>query len=194
MDRDDLARALEQGETLKRIGERTGLEVKEIRKLAGEFGLPMPAEIRRRQVADALAEGRRSVVRLCPRHGRTEFAIVGSTHRLHCKRCRAEAVGRRRRKVKQLLVEEAGGRCLICGFSDHLAALEFHHVDPRTKSFGLAQRGITRSIEAVRREARKCVLVCANCHAAIEVGELEVPVQLPRAIAPNPQRSDYTIA
>jgi hypothetical protein len=50
-----------------------------------------------------------------------------------------------------------------------LAALEFHHVDPSAKEFGLAHRG-ARSIERLRAEARKCVLLCSNCHAEIENG------------------------
>ena len=81
-------------------------------------------------------------------------------------------------------MDEAGGRCVRCGFDRSSAALEFHHLDPRTKSFGLAQRGMTRSIEEVRREAGKCVLLCANCHAEIESG-VEVPLELSRQIGPG---------
>jgi len=102
-----------------------------------------------------------------------------------CKRCRSEAVARRRRKVKQLLVKQAGGRCQLCGYERCLAALEFHHLDPKEKSFGLAQRGITRSIEEVRREAEKCLLVCANCHAEIEAGATTVPLQFAQTIVPG---------
>jgi hypothetical protein len=45
----------------------------------------------------------------------TAFAIVGSEQRLRCKRCRSEAVAKRRKRVKQILVEESGGRCALCG-------------------------------------------------------------------------------
>ncbi len=109
------------------------------------------------------------------RHGETEFAIVGSECRLRCKRCRAEAVARRRRKIKRILVEEAGGRCQICGYDGSFVALEFHHLDPTKKSFGVAQRGITRSIDKVREEVRKCILICANCHAEVEAGLATLP-------------------
>jgi hypothetical protein len=84
-------------------------------------------------------------------------------------------VQRRRRKVKRILVEEAGGRCLICGYDRHPAALHFHHLDRTEKSFGLSRRGITRSIEALRAEARKCVLLCSNCHAEVEAGVTSLP-------------------
>jgi hypothetical protein len=94
---------------------------------------------------------------------------------LRCKKCRAEAVARRRRKVKEILVEEAGGCCVICGYDRSVCALEFHHRDPSQKAFGLAQRGITRSIAEVRREAEKCVLLCSNCHSEVEHGVTRLP-------------------
>jgi ribosomal protein L30E len=62
-------------------------------------------------------------------------------------------------------------------------ALHFHHIDPATKSFGLARRGITRSLERVRAEAAKCVLLCSNCHAEVEAGL--VALTLSRAGSPK---------
>ena len=72
--------------------------------------------------------------------------------------------------MKQLLVEEAGGRCGLCGYDRYVGALQFHHVDPAEKSFQLGQSGLTRSIDAMREEAAKCVLLCSNCHAEVEGG------------------------
>jgi len=80
---------------------------------------------------------------------------------------RGEAVARRRRR---LLVADAGGRCSVCGYDRYIGALQFHHRDGKAKSFGLADRGLTRSLEAVRAEAAKCVLLCANCHSEVEAG------------------------
>jgi hypothetical protein len=86
--------------------------------------------------------------------------------------------------MKETLVAEAGGACAICGYSRCLAALEFHHLDRGTKSFALARRGITRSLAAAREEARKCVLLCANCHAEVEAGMVTLnerpPEEAPR--------------
>jgi hypothetical protein len=42
--------------------------------------------------------------------------------------------------VKEILVAEAGGSCLICGYDRYAGALQFHHLDPATKSFGLGLR------------------------------------------------------
>jgi hypothetical protein len=110
----------------------------------------------------------------CPRHGRTDFFLEGRGN-YRCKRCRQERVIARRRRVKQILVAEAGGRCSLCGYDRHIGALHFHHVDPREKRFNLGQRGITRSLERCRQEAAKCILLCANCHAEVEAGLASIP-------------------
>lgn len=75
----------------------------------------------------------------------------------------------------QVLVAEAGGRCCICGYDRYVGALEFHHLDPAQKRLGLAAGGLTLSLEVLRGEARKCVLVCSNCHAEVEGGVTSVP-------------------
>ncbi len=72
--------------------------------------------------------------------------------------------------MKRILVAEAGGACVLCGYSGTPAALHFHHVDPTTKSFGVGYAGVTRSLAAARAEAAKCVLLCARCHAEVEAG------------------------
>ncbi len=59
---------------------------------------------------------------------------------------------------------------MLCGFDGHPSALQFHHVDPSSKSFHLSEGGMTRGIAKSRAEARKCVLLCANCHALVEAG------------------------
>ena len=83
----------------------------------------------------------------------------------------------RRRRVKATLVNEAGGRCRRCGFDESCAALEFHHLDPSAKSFAVSAKGATRSIAALRAEAEKCILLCANCHAMVEAGVVGVPLR-----------------
>lgn len=76
--------------------------------------------------------------------------------------------------MKQFLVDEFGGGCVICGYDRVLANLHFHHVDPATKSFGVTMaRG--RSLAAYLEEAKKCILVCANCHGEIEAGVIACP-------------------
>lgn len=174
--REQLEPLVESGATLKEMAQALDRSVSTVRHWLGRHGLktgnrrgPRPGFERR--VLDAkVAAGERTVVATCQRHGETAFAIVGAERRLHCKLCRAEAVARRRRKVKEILAEERGGCCELCGYARCLAALQFHHVDPDAKSFGIAQKGLTKGIEKLREEAEKCVLLCANCHAEVEAG------------------------
>ena len=80
------------------------------------------------------------------------------------------------KKRKKDLVSLFGGRCCICGFDAFQEALEFHHVDPSTKSFGLTDsNAVTKALEKQLEEARKCVLLCANCHRGVHAGYLELP-------------------
>ena len=81
----------------------------------------------------------------------------------------------RRRRVKAILVAEAGGAASRAGSTRTLGALQFHHLDPATKAFDVSRQGVTRSLERLRLEARKCVLLCANCHAMVEAGLLICP-------------------
>jgi 5-methylcytosine-specific restriction endonuclease McrA len=107
--------------------------------------------------------------RVCRTHGTTEFVLEGRGY-YRCKRCRQQRVLEWRRRARLLLIAEAGGACLICGYDRCVGALHFHHLDPETKEFGISRRGFTRSIEKMREEAAKCVLLCSNCHAEVEAG------------------------
>ncbi len=73
-------------------------------------------------------------------------------------------VNRKRVNNKFALIEMFGGKCNWCGYNKSRAALQFHHTDDN-KEFGLAQSGITHSLDKLIEEAKKCVLICANCHA-----------------------------
>ena len=170
---------IETGATAREIGEKLGMSESAVRYHLKKHGLRTLNGVGRRP----LVRGRSLTVTsgLCPRHGKTDFVLEGRGS-YRCKRCRAEKVSQRRRRMKALLVEEAGGGCVVCGYDRCVAALQFHHLDPSTKSFGLAHRGFTRSIREARREAKKCVLVCSNCHAEIEAGVRTVPLQFSEAV------------
>ena len=118
-----------------------------------------------------------AVLRVCRRHGEIEFHRYSAGRDRYvykCKRCVGEAVTRRHRKVRSLLIAEAGGRCAVCGYDRCAVNLHFHHVDPKRKSFGITAAS-GKSLAAYRAEARKCVLVCANCHGEIETGTIRCP-------------------
>jgi 5-methylcytosine-specific restriction endonuclease McrA len=134
---------------------------------------------RRAAVEEAIAEGRRPSDRLsmtCRVHGDTTFVLEGSGY-YRCGRCRSDSVAEHRRRLKALLVGEAGGRCVLCGYDRQPRALEFHHLHPAEKEFALSRSGVTRSLATLRAEASKCVLLCSNCHAEVEDGVTSVPIQ-----------------
>jgi hypothetical protein len=138
-------------------------------------------------------------VRDCKRHGPVVhyYLIEKKTGqgRWRCRRCTGEAVLKRKHKIRRILIVEAGACCQSCGYDRCWFNLHFHHVDPSKKKFALT-RGNGKSLARFREEARKCVLVCANCHGEIEAGMrpcpptmvermrfLELPVVTPEQLA-----------
>jgi transposase len=169
---EELAALVEADMSIAQIAEKVGRSKATVRHWLKTYGLRTYAQqgrLREHSTRVAKAAGKATVIRECRRHGSTEFWLEGRGY-YRCKRCRMERVSRRRRKVKMMLVAEAGGRCVLCGYDRCTAALHFHHVDPSTKRFHLSMQGVTRSLASARAEMEKCVLLCANCHAEVETG------------------------
>lgn len=81
----------------------------------------------------------------------------------HCKSCQQARMFKNRVAKKQKLLETFGGKCSRCGYDKCSRALTFHHLDPSKKGFGLATRP-SASLKDLIKEAKKCILLCANCH------------------------------
>lgn len=80
-------------------------------------------------------------------------------------------VANSRHRRKDLLVYLMGGKCSRCGYDKCIKALEFHHIDKKTKSFTIATS--IHSLDEDIAEIKKCSLLCANCHREVEdSGEL----------------------
>lgn len=162
-----------QGATLREIAVALDRSVATVRYWLRRWEIAR-ADARRTRVDPATAP--REVMRVCSRHGRAVYRLdIRGTYR--CVLCAQERVAARRREIKRTLVEEAGGCCAACGYDRFQAALQFHHLDPAEKSFGISSRGFSHGIDRAREEARKCVLLCGNCHAEVEAGVrvLEAP-------------------
>jgi hypothetical protein len=112
------------------------------------------------------------VTKTCKKHGQADFVLEGRGY-YRCKKCRVENVARKRKSLKARLVKDFGGSCELCGYQKYQGALQFHHIEKGTKSFGLALGGMTRSYDTLLTEAKKCALLCANCHAEVEAGVTE---------------------
>jgi transposase len=164
--REALAALVEEGCTVQQMAERLGVGATTVRHWLRRYQLKT---LRARQIAGE-TERQRVILRECRHHGFSEWVRSGTGGRYRCKRCRSERVSARRRRVKRVLVAEAGGRCVVCGYDRFPGALQFHHLDPAAKSFALSVQGVARSLASARTEAAKCVLICANCHAEVEGG------------------------
>jgi len=80
-----------------------------------------------------------------------------------------------RNKRKNLLIAAFGGKCQVCAYNKARTALEFHHINPNEKEFGFSTTKNSYNQAQIIAEAKKCVMVCANCHREIHDGLLECP-------------------
>ena len=87
---------------------------------------------------------------------------------------------------KKKLIATFGGKCKECGYDKNAAALDFHHKDPATKvrsvSYLLAIQD-PWGWEAAVDEAKKCDLLCSNCHRehTYDDPQFRLPNWYPRA-------------
>ena len=172
LERAELERLVAGGASIAELAEAMDRSKATVRHWLARYGLKTHGALGRRKGEEAaLAQqaGLEQAVLTCRHHGKTAF-VLDQRGYYRCRRCRAASVSRRRRKVKELLVAEAGGACCVCGYSRNARALHFHHVDPSLKRIEINARGAGVAIERLCTEARKCVLLCANCHADVEAG------------------------
>lgn len=170
------------GATIREIGEQIDRSDSAVRHWLNKYGLRVDGGRRRALSKQARRTGRKYATLRCRHHGPTRFVLEARGY-FRCLRCRQERVAEWRRRVKRRLVAEAGGACAVCGYDKCVAALEFHHLDPSTKRFALSRRGATRSFPEAREEARRCVLLCSNCHAEVESGVTQLSVALTLRLA-----------
>lgn len=187
--RERLQPLADSGMSIAEIASELGRSRTTVRHWLKRYGLKTRGALARRTDARALEAREQGLVvtqMSCRRHGETAF-ILDRRGYYRCKRCRSESVARRRRRVKELLVSEAGGACCVCGYSRHARGLHFHHVDPALKRLEINARGAGIALERLRQEAGKCVLLCANCHAEVEAGLITLPSpNRGRTMAPCP--------
>jgi transposase len=174
VDRERLEAMIAAGMPIVQMAAELEVSSVTVRRRLARYGLRTQRTARERAAASARASGNLAAPFVCDRHGETEFILEGRGY-YRCKRCRSERVAARRRNAKVLLVGEAGGRCCLCGYDRYIGALEFHHLDPSEKRFEINTSGATVSLDALRAEARKCVLLCSNCHSEVENGMASVP-------------------
>lgn len=174
IERDRLDVLVDKGMTIAEIAAEVGSSKGTVRHWMRKYGLRTMASQRVQTMRRAKEHGISEIDLVCPIHGQAKFVVEARGY-YRCTRCRSRAVSKRRRKVKQILVDEAGGRCWLCGYDRYLGALEFHHLNPEEKRLAISYNGVTQSLVVLREEAAKCVLLCSNCHAEVEGGITALP-------------------
>jgi transposase len=192
IDREAITAAVDAGLTIAGLAEAFSLSKATVRHWLGRYGLRTKAAERATELQTSRHAGKLTLSLTCAEHGSSEFVLEGRGY-YRCKLCRQERVAARGRRVKAILVAEAGGGCCLCGYDRYVGALEFHHVNPQEKRLAIASRGVGLSLATARAEARKCVLVCSNCHAELEGGASVLPgkvdpdpADLPSAVRDSP--------
>ncbi len=84
-----------------------------------------------------------------------------------CHQCIKKYINERKINLKKEAIKTCGSAtCFVCGFSDGVSSLCFHHLDPLVKDNKIG----SMSIKSVEKEIGKCILVCHNCHREIHGG------------------------
>lgn len=145
MDSSQLQSQVEQGLSIAGLAERFAVAKTTIRYWLKKYGLKTTRKAFERNPRD---------IKHCLVCGKP------STAKWLCPGCYTKV---RRYRQKQRAVDLLGGQCVSCGWSGNLAGFEFHHVDGKTKEVGIGNVA-NKKWSLIRRELKKCVLLCATCH------------------------------
>lgn len=74
-------------------------------------------------------------------------------------------------EIREYIREAKQGGCIACPEKDPVA-LDFHHINPKEKSFSIGRRSHRQPLEQVVIELGKCIILCANCHRKLHAGKI----------------------
>lgn len=154
MDKKILERHIENGLSLRQIGNAEGKSLSAIRHWVKKFDL---------KTKHLQFSRREAVERGCITCGETDPEKFYGHSRSMCKNCHAKDSFRRQRANRTRGIEYLGGECKNCGFKGCDASFDFHHRVPAEKADNFI-RHKTWSWEHLKSELDKCDLLCANCH------------------------------
>jgi hypothetical protein len=80
-----------------------------------------------------------------------------------CKLCNSRVSQANGAILKEQAIAYAGGKCKDCSGIFHQSVFDFHHLDTKQKDFNIMVNK-SASLESIKPELDKCVLLCANCH------------------------------
>ena len=111
-------------------------------------------------------------------HDGLSFGCKKCSSRIHKQRY-ADSYNERDKLIRQQLktdyIEKMGGCCDRCGYSEFIAAIDFHHTEDKENTvaalMGHAIPGLNPpQLAALEQELAKCILLCANCHRGLHAG------------------------
>lgn len=102
--------------------------------------------------------------------------VLSKNNNYYCKPCK-DGLNKKERNEKSRILDysrknnwilKSGGECNLCGYNKYQEALDFHHIDPKLKSFELSPSYCrSKSEEEIQTEIEKCILLCATCHREV---------------------------
>ena len=116
-----------------------------------------------------------------------DFNKKGKYLQSYCKSCQKGLRDKHYEKYKQKYIDKAirrrgelqrfldsikvKAKCERCGF-DHVACLDFHHINADDKEIGLSSAALNGwSKKRILKEVSKCKVLCSNCHRILHYNE-----------------------
>lgn len=166
MNKDTLSELVSQGLSTYQIAHELKSSQTNVRYYLKKYGLKTIKKERNEQIDK----------KLCPKCNLIkpigDFYTGGKKIYSYCRPCGRRDTIDRQRKIKADYITYKGGKCEKCGYNRCQAALEFHHIYPKVKEYGIAKNKFY-SLDKTKAELDKCLLVCANCHREIHNESVE---------------------
>lgn len=92
-----------------------------------------------------------------------------------CRQCYLNKQNWYNQRCKRTVVLVMGNNCLICKKTYNQYGYDFHHIDPKSKTYSASDLIASLKYKEIAKELTKCVMLCANCHIGLEAGVYHLP-------------------
>jgi transposase-like protein len=149
-----------------------------IRAIASKLGCSYTAVrywMRRYDLDTSRTDKRSNRSQVCRSCGEKRPEMFYQKPSTECKKCFNRRRTQNIQRNRSLVIQMLGGRCYVCGYARCEPALELHHTDSLKKDPKYSTLRSSK-IGTLLDEARKCVLVCANCHRELHARLITLPL------------------
>lgn len=70
--------------------------------------------------------------------------------------------------------------CCVCSYSKCSKSIDSHHIEKKTHNISVMFRQ-NYSLQEIKKELKKCVFLCKNCHYEVHFGITQLPENMERA-------------